>query len=45
MQHNTTQFVCVTFKNHSTIFQGWHCGITVTKTKDFTTKINALGSG
>ena len=44
---NTTQFMCVTFKNHSTIFQGQHYDITITKTKDkdFTAKINTLGSG
>ena len=44
--HNTTQFVCLTFNNHSTIFEGQHYGITITKTKDkdFTAKINALGS-
>ena len=38
--HNTTQFTHLTFNNHSTIFQGLHHGITITKTKDkdFTVK-------
>ena len=47
MQHNTTQFARLTFNNHSTIFQGRHYGITITKTKntDFSAKINTLGSG
>ena len=47
VQHNTTQFVFLMFNNHSTIFQGRHYGITITKTKDkdFTAKINVLGSG
>ena len=26
-QHNTTQFVCVTFNNHSKVFQGQSYGI------------------
>ena len=39
-QHNTTQFVCVTFNNHSKIFQGRSHGI-----KFYSTKINVLGSG
>ena len=46
-QHNTTQFAHLTFNNHSTILQGQHYGITITETKDkdFTAKINVLGSG
>ena len=44
-QHNTTQFACLTFNNHSTIFQGQLYGVTITKTKDtdFSGKINVLG--
>ena len=47
MQHNTTQFAHLTFNNHSTIFQGRHYGITITKVKDknFTAKSNVLRSG
>ena len=43
--NNTTQFARLTFNNHSTIFQGQHNGITITKTKDtdFSAKIKALG--
>ena len=43
-QHNTTQFVCVTFNNHSTILQGRHYGITKIKIL-WLTKIKALWSG
>ena len=40
VQHNTTQFVCLMFNKHSTIFQGRYYGITITKIKDkdFTVK-------
>ena len=31
MQYNTTQFAHLTFNNHSTIFQGQHYSITITK--------------
>ena len=44
-QHNTTQFTHLTFNNHSTIFQGQHYGITITKIKILQSKINTLGSG
>ena len=37
-QHNTRQFMCVTFNNHSKIFQGRPYSVTKKKILQFTVK-------